>query len=156
MPAAAAAALRGAPLGPPSRRPRAPDQIWCGRTQQIAPSLSLPLLYKYGSADICRTVLSSFVRAASLQIPGRGPGDPSDLGLLRARNVGPWPRSRVARQCEEKEATTEERVAEAITRFTGSMRFVYLRLAFFDFWIGANLGWAPGVPAEEPRSWSWL
>ena len=42
------------------------------------------------------------------------------------------------RRREEKEATAEERVAEAITRFTGSMRFVYLHLAFFGFWITAN------------------
>jgi hypothetical protein len=34
-----------------------------------------------------------------------------------------------------KEATVEERVAEAITRFTGRMRFVYLHLAFFGIWI---------------------
>ena len=54
------------------------------------------------------------------------------------------------RQREEKEATAEERVAEAITRFTGSMRFVYLHLAFFGFWIVANLGWVPGVPAWDP------
>ena len=42
------------------------------------------------------------------------------------------------RRREEKEATAEERVAEAITRSTGSMRFVYLHLAFFGFWITAN------------------
>ena len=54
------------------------------------------------------------------------------------------------RQREEKEATGEEQVAEAITRFTGSMRFVYLHLVFFGFWIVANLGWAPGVPAWDP------
>ena len=54
------------------------------------------------------------------------------------------------RQREEKEATVEERLAEAITRFTGSMRFVYLHLAIFGFWIVANLGWAPGVPAWDP------
>jgi uncharacterized membrane protein len=36
-------------------------------------------------------------------------------------------------------------VAEAITRFTGSMLFVYLHLAVFGFWIVANLGWVPGV-----------
>jgi uncharacterized membrane protein len=47
-------------------------------------------------------------------------------------------------------ATAEEQVAEAITRFTGSMRFVYLHLAFFGFWILANLGWVPGVPAWDP------
>jgi uncharacterized membrane protein len=54
------------------------------------------------------------------------------------------------RQREEKEATVEERLADAITRFTGSMRFVYLHLAFFGFWIVANLGRIPGVPAWDP------
>jgi uncharacterized membrane protein len=54
------------------------------------------------------------------------------------------------RQREEKEATVQDRLAEAITRFTGSMRFVYLHLAIFGFWIVANLGWAPGVPAWDP------
>jgi uncharacterized membrane protein len=54
------------------------------------------------------------------------------------------------RQREEKEASAEERIAEAITRFTGSMRFVYLHLAFFGFWVLANLGWIPGVPSWDP------
>ena len=54
------------------------------------------------------------------------------------------------RQREEAEAAVEERIAEAITRFTGSMRFVYLHLAFFGFWIVANLGWVPGVPRWDP------
>jgi uncharacterized membrane protein len=54
------------------------------------------------------------------------------------------------RQQEERRATAEERIAEAITRFTGSMRFVYLHLAFFGFWIVANLSWVPHVPAWDP------
>jgi uncharacterized membrane protein len=54
------------------------------------------------------------------------------------------------RQREERRASLEERLAHAITRFTGSMRFVYLHLAAFGFWIAANLGWVPGVPAWDP------
>ncbi|WP_211102436.1 DUF1003 domain-containing protein [Azospirillum brasilense] len=54
------------------------------------------------------------------------------------------------REREEVEATVEERIADAITRFTGSMTFVYLHLAFFGFWIIANLGWVPGVPRWDP------
>ncbi|WP_188262988.1 DUF1003 domain-containing protein [Azospirillum tabaci] len=54
------------------------------------------------------------------------------------------------REREEIEATAEERIADAITRFTGSMTFVYLHLAFFGFWIIANLGWMPGVPPWDP------
>jgi uncharacterized membrane protein len=44
----------------------------------------------------------------------------------------------------------QERLAEAITRFTGSMAFVYLHLAIFGFWIFANLNWIPGVPSWDP------
>jgi uncharacterized membrane protein len=30
------------------------------------------------------------------------------------------------------------------------MRFVYLHLAFFGFWLAANLGWVPGVAPWDP------
>jgi uncharacterized membrane protein len=72
---------------------------------------------------------------------------PSGLSPVLERNIRALQRRR---QREEKEATAEERLAEAITRFTGSMRFVYLHLAFFGFWIVANLGWVPGVSACDP------
>ena len=47
---------------------------------------------------------------------------------------------------EEAGATVQEKIAETITRFTGSMLFVYIHLVIFGFWIIANLGWIPGVP----------
>jgi uncharacterized membrane protein len=50
------------------------------------------------------------------------------------------------RKREERQATSQAKLAEAITRFTGSMLFVYIHLALFGFWIVANLGWVPGVP----------
>jgi len=50
------------------------------------------------------------------------------------------------RQREETHAPLQERIADAVTRFTGSMLFVYLHLAGFGLWIVANLGWLPGVP----------
>jgi uncharacterized membrane protein len=50
------------------------------------------------------------------------------------------------RERDDADATTQEKLAQAITRFTGSMLFVYIHLAFFGFWIIANLGWIPGVP----------
>lgn len=37
----------------------------------------------------------------------------------------------------------QERVADAITRFAGSMVFVYLHLAFFGAWIAVNTGILP-------------
>ena len=53
------------------------------------------------------------------------------------------------REREEGEATLQARIADAITRFTGSMLFVYIHLAIFGFWIVANLGWVPGVPTWD-------
>jgi uncharacterized membrane protein len=53
------------------------------------------------------------------------------------------------RRREEKQATTQEKLAEAITRFTGSMLFVYIHLAIFGFWIIANLNLSPGLPTWD-------
>ena len=82
---------------------------------------------------------------------GRGPTypppQPPGLSPVLERNIRAL---QERRRREEAEATAEERVAEAITRFTGSMRFVYLHLALFGFWIVANLGWLPGVPRWDP------
>jgi uncharacterized membrane protein len=75
------------------------------------------------------------------------PPQPSGLSPVLERNIRALQRRR---EREEKGASAEERIAEAITRFTGSMRFVYLHLAFFGFWIVANLGWLPGVPRWDP------
>jgi uncharacterized membrane protein len=79
--------------------------------------------------------------------PTYPPPQPEGLSPVLERNIRAL---QLRRQREEKEATAEERVAEAITRFTGSMRFVYLHLAFFGFWLVANFGWIPGVPAWDP------
>jgi len=51
---------------------------------------------------------------------------------------------------EEVTATLEVRVADAITHFTGSMRFVYLHLALFGLWVIFNLGLIPSVPQFDP------
>ena len=45
---------------------------------------------------------------------------------------------------EEARAGFEERVASAITRFTGSLLFVYVHALVYGFWIVANLGRVPG------------
>jgi uncharacterized membrane protein len=72
-----------------------------------------------------------------LRPPARG------LSTVLERNIQAL---KERREQDEIRSTAEERIADAITRFTGSMRFVYLHLAFFGFWIVANLGWIPGVP----------
>ena len=50
------------------------------------------------------------------------------------------------RKRDEARKSVQDRVADAITRFTGSMLFVYIHLAVFGLWISVNLGWIPGVP----------
>jgi uncharacterized membrane protein len=52
----------------------------------------------------------------------------------------------IHRHEQEGSRTRQERIADGITRFTGSMRFVYIHLALFGAWIIINLGWIPGVP----------
>jgi uncharacterized membrane protein len=79
--------------------------------------------------------------------PTYPPPPPHGLSPVLERNIRAL---QLRHQSEEKEATVEERVAEAITRFTGSMRFVYLHVALFGFWVVANRGWVPGVPAWDP------
>jgi len=51
---------------------------------------------------------------------------------------------------EEATATLEERIAGAITRFSGTMRFVYVHIVVYGFWILANLGVVLGVPKFDP------
>jgi uncharacterized membrane protein len=79
--------------------------------------------------------------------PTYPPPQPHGMSSALERNIRALQQRR---QREEVEATAEERIAEAITRFTGSMRFVYLHLAIFGFWIIANLGWVPGIPSWDP------
>jgi uncharacterized membrane protein len=54
------------------------------------------------------------------------------------------------REREEATATLEERVAGAITRFSGTMKFVYVHVVVYGFWIIANLDFVPGVPKFDP------
>ena len=42
----------------------------------------------------------------------------------------------------------QDRLADAITRFTGSMQFVYLHIVIFGAWIAINL--IPGPPHFDP------
>ena len=50
----------------------------------------------------------------------------------------------------ERQASLADRIADAITGFTGSMTFVVIHLLLFGGWIVVNLGWVPGVtPFDE-------
>jgi uncharacterized membrane protein len=75
------------------------------------------------------------------------PPQPHGLSSVLARNIHTL---NERRQKEEAQATAQERLAERITSFTGSMPFVYIHLVLFGFWIIANLGVVPGVPTWDP------
>src|SRR5438067_12888992 len=72
---------------------------------------------------------------------------PPGLGTVLERNIRALQERRAR---EEADATFEERLSGNITRFTGSMGFVYLHLAVFGFWIAVNLGMMSGVPEFDP------
>lgn len=72
--------------------------------------------------------------------------EPSALTHIVARNI----QALLERRKEEdRQKRPEDRVADAVTRFTGSMRFVYLHLLIYGLWIVINLGWLP-LPRFDP------
>jgi uncharacterized membrane protein len=55
-----------------------------------------------------------------------------------------------ARRESERRKGTQERIADAITRFTGSMPFVYIHGLLFGTWIIWNRGWLAGLAPFDP------
>jgi uncharacterized membrane protein len=49
----------------------------------------------------------------------------------------------------EASKSFQDQIADVITRFSGSMPFIYIHVAIFAVWIGGNLGVA-GIPAFDP------
>jgi uncharacterized membrane protein len=71
-------------------------------------------------------------------------------GASMAGVVGRNIQALIARRREEEQSRrTQDRVADAITRFTGSMKFVYIHLFVFGLWIVSNLPWIP-LPKFDP------
>ena len=54
------------------------------------------------------------------------------------------------RRQEQGNRSRQERVADAIGRFAGSMQFVYIHLVFVGLWVAINLKWLPILPAFDP------
>lgn len=75
--------------------------------------------------------------------------DPGPTGLASAleRNIDALAERR---RSDEAGASFEDRLAERITRFVGSMRFVYLHLLLFGGWVLVNLGLLPGIARFDP------
>jgi uncharacterized membrane protein len=51
---------------------------------------------------------------------------------------------------ERRDEGLSTRLADAITRFAGSMTFVAIHLAVYATWIVTNLGWIPALPRFDP------
>lgn len=72
-------------------------------------------------------------------------GHPPGLAPVVDQNI----RAFVARRREDERRTGwEDRIAAAISRFAGSMRFVYLHVLIFGGWILWNSGWLPVRPFD--------
>jgi uncharacterized membrane protein len=75
------------------------------------------------------------------------PPPPESLSSSLLRNIEALQQRR---REETASASLEERIAGLITRFSGSMRFVYLHAILYGGWILANLGLVPGVRPWDP------
>jgi uncharacterized membrane protein len=54
------------------------------------------------------------------------------------------------RRKTQETASVQERAAAAISKFAGSMLFVYIHIAFYGSWIIANLGLVPSLQPWDP------
>ena len=52
------------------------------------------------------------------------------------RHLLPEPNPALVRHAHERAQSVENRIADRITTFAGSMNFVYIRLVWFGCWIG--------------------
>jgi uncharacterized membrane protein len=78
--------------------------------------------------------------------PAPGAEAPAVAGVVD-RNIAALVRRR---QQQKVSGGLQDRIADAITRFAGSMRFVYLHLLIYGGWIVVNLGWVPVVRPFDP------
>jgi uncharacterized membrane protein len=67
---------------------------------------------------------------------------PSRVATVVERNIEALMERRLA---DDARRGFQERAADRITRFTGSMTFVFIHLALFGAWIVTNLGFVPGI-----------
>jgi uncharacterized membrane protein len=70
-----------------------------------------------------------------------------DMAAVLRRNIEAM---REQRERDAAEASLAERLADQITRFTGSLGFVWAHAVLVVAWVVVNLGWAPGVPPFDP------
>jgi uncharacterized membrane protein len=72
--------------------------------------------------------------------------EPSGLASALEQNIEALAKRR---QREQSAASSQDRIAALISRFAGTMGFVYVHLAIVIAWVLVNLGWA-GVRPFDP------
>lgn len=73
-------------------------------------------------------------------------GEPSAMAGIVERNIEAL---LAKREQEAQNQGFQEKAADAIGGFAGSMPFVYLHLLIFGLWVVVNLGWTPLPPFDE-------
>ncbi|WP_170316029.1 DUF1003 domain-containing protein [Microvirga calopogonii] len=79
--------------------------------------------------------------------PSTPPIEPNVLASVLERNIDAL---RNKRHEDERKASLQDRIAELVTRFSGSMAFVYVHLALVASWVAINLGLIPIIPVFDP------
>jgi uncharacterized membrane protein len=79
--------------------------------------------------------------------PTISPPQPDGLNSALARNIQAL---HERHRREEESAKLQDKLAGTVTRFTGSMAFVYVHLAILLAWVGANTGLIPGMAKFDP------
>jgi uncharacterized membrane protein len=77
----------------------------------------------------------------------QGSGRVRPFSRVLARNINTL---LAARRESDRRRSAQDRLADTITRFTGSMPFVYLHALLFGGWVAWNLGWIGGLPVFDP------
>jgi uncharacterized membrane protein len=76
-------------------------------------------------------------------VQAHGPG----LSAVIERNIATLLERR---REEQRQLSFQERLADGVTRWAGSMAFVYLHLLIFGLWIVSSAGWLPVLPRFDP------
>ena len=71
------------------------------------------------------------------------PPKPPGMSSVLERNIRAL---KQRREREEAGASLQDRIADAVTRFAGSMTFVYLHAVLFGIWTMVNVGWIAAIP----------
>jgi uncharacterized membrane protein len=71
------------------------------------------------------------------------PPQPPGLSPVLERNIRAL---KERREREQRQATLQHRIADAVSRFAGSMAFVYIHVVVFGVWTAVNAGFVTFLP----------